>query len=241
MKLLIAGDSLSMSRHVDGITFEQTYAVLTQRALPGALVINGSERASSSRRIGSEDYLDEYLRPLSPDHVVVQVGVVDCTPRIFTDGERRVLGLMQRVPLLRAVSAAIIRAASRHRAAITSRRNMPMIALDEFDRHLRTFIAEARRIRGGCRVALVNIACPNATFLSRNPGALAFVERYNAALASIAAESGSRVIDLFDFTRRHPESLLPDGYHINAMAHQFLHKALMAHLASADSTLRRTT
>lgn len=241
MKLLIAGDSLSMSRHVDGITFEQTYAVLTQRALPGALVINGSERASSSRRIGSEDYLDEYLRPLSPDHVVVQVGVVDCTPRIFTDGERRVLGLMQRVPLLRAVSAAIIRAASRHRAAITSRRNMPMIALDEFDRHLRTFIAEARRIRGGCRVALVNIACPNATFLSRNPGALAFVERYNAALASIAAESGSRVIDLFDFTSRHPESLLPDGYHINAMAHQFLHKALMAHLASADSTLRRTT
>lgn len=240
MKLLIAGDSLSMSRHVDGITFEQTYAVLTQRALPSALVINGSERANSSRRIGSEDYLNEYVRPLSPDHVVVQVGVVDCTPRIFTDRERRMLAIMQRVPLLRALAAAIIRVASRHRAAITSRRNMPMIALDEFERHLRTFIAEARRIHGGCRMAFVNIACPNESFLSRNPGALRFVQRYNAALAAIAAESGGRVIDLFDFTCRHPQSLLPDGYHINATAHKFLHEALMADLVSAELTLRRT-
>lgn len=241
MKLLIAGDSLSMSRHIDGITFDQTYAVLTQRAHPSALVINGSERANSSRRIGSDDYMDEYLRPLAPEHVIVQIGVVDCTPRIFTYLERRVLGLMQRTPLLRGISVAIIRAASRNRAAITQRRNITAVPLDEFERHLRTFIAEARRIRGECRVALVNIACPSDTFLSRNPSALELVECYNAALDSIAVEYGCGIVDLFAFTRSHPESLLPDGYHINAMAHQFLHEALMAHLVSAKPNLRRTT
>lgn len=230
MKLLIAGDSLSMSRHVDGITFEQTYAVMIQRAHPSALVINGSERANSSRRIGSDDYMDEYLRPLAPEHVIVQIGVVDCTPRIFTYLERRVLGLMHRLPLLRGISAAIIRTASRNRAAIARTRNMAMVPLEEFERHLRTFIAEARRIRNDCRVALVNIACPSDAFLSRNPSALEFVERYNTALDSIAVEYGCNIVDLFAFTRSHPESLLPDGYHINATAHQFLHEALMAHL-----------
>ncbi|MCE4538170.1 SGNH/GDSL hydrolase family protein [Pelomonas sp. P7] len=240
MKLLIAGDSLSMSRHADGISFEQIYAVRIQRAHPAMLVINGSERANSSRRIASEEYLDEYLRPLAPDHVVIQVGVVDCTPRIFTEGERRLLRLMQRVPLLRAISRAIIRAASRNRAAITRQRNMPMIPLDEFQRHLQAFILEARKARIDCSIAIVNIACPSATFLLRNHGALELVERYNAALQTIASEAGSQVIDLFAYTRQHPESLLADGYHINAKAHQFLYEALATHLISAEPNLRST-
>src|SRR5690606_11192288 len=70
-KLLIVGDSLSMSRHREGVTYEQMYPTLLACHLKNWLVINGSVRANTSRQIISENYQEEYILPLLPDVVVL--------------------------------------------------------------------------------------------------------------------------------------------------------------------------
>ena len=46
-----------------------------------------------------EDYFDEYLRPLSPDLVIIQIGIVDCAPRIFRPVERLILKVINEISL----------------------------------------------------------------------------------------------------------------------------------------------
>ena len=232
MKLLIAGDSLSMSRYTDSIFFEDIYPVRMQLCHPDWFVHNGSERSNSSGRICSADYLDEHVRPLAPDLIVLQVGVVDCTPRIFSARERGLLKIMQRTPLIKMVSSRIIACASKNRYKITRARRLPYVRPLDFKSNIIAFLEEARLTNSATDILIINIAKPGGLYLSRNYNALSQVGIYNSILNEIADQFSAAVIDLYSFTSGNPGALLADGYHINAMAHRFLAEQLAVRIAA---------
>jgi lysophospholipase L1-like esterase len=221
-RVLVVGDSLSLTRHESGLAYEQIYPVRLQRELPDDIVINGSLRGNSSETVAAEGYLTEYVRPLRPDTVVIQLGIVDCTPRLFSRGEKLALSAMNHTPGLRVVSRGIISLASRHRRTLTRWRQRCQVRPDDFDRYLRAFADEARRCNDSCRFVVVNIPCPTGVFLESNYRVEALVQQYNGLLEGLVRDFRGSLVDLYGFTRSSPGVLLADGYHLNAQAHDFL-------------------
>jgi acyl-CoA thioesterase I len=230
MRVLVAGDSLSMARHADGVGYPEIYPVRLQLAFPGDIVINASLRGNSSEEIAAERYLVEHLRPLRPTHVVLQIGIVDCTPRLFGQREKLLLSAMDRVPGVRALSRAVIDHASRHRYAITRLRRMCQVPVDRFERSLQAFAASACDGNPQCTFSVVNIPCPTDVFVRSNYRVAEIIVQYNGILARLAGELRAGLVDLYDYTRRNPASLLSDGYHLAVPAHDFLFDQLRSRL-----------
>ena len=226
-RVLVAGDSLSMARYVDGLLYEQIYPVRVQLACPHDIVINGSMRGNCSRAIASEPYLSEFLLPLRPHHVVLQVGIVDCTPRLFSSREKLILAAMQRIPGLRSASRAVISTASRHRYALTRRRPLCEVSPADFGRYLRAFAGAARESNPECALTIVNVPHPGEAHVRANYRVASNIEQYNAILQELATELHAGLVDLHAYTARNPSSLLPDGYHLSAAAHEFIHQELV--------------
>mgnify|MGYP003705853841 CR=1 FL=1 len=220
-KVLIAGDSLSMSRHGFVNTID-TYAAKLQMLLDDTLVVNAAQRGCDSERLLTEEYLLENIWPLQPDHIVIQVGIVDCTPRLFTQMQKRILSAMQRIIVLRNVANVIIRTASSNRYAITKKKSRPLVPRDRFESNLRAFIAETRRVRPNCSISLINIPCPGGEILGRNWGILELVNTYNGLISAISDGCNGNVVDLYELTRQNHDFLLADGYHIDSNAHNFI-------------------
>lgn len=232
MKILIAGDSLSMSRYVDDIQFEEIYPIIVQLNCPGVLVVNGSERSNSSRRIVTDNYCDEYLRPLIPDCVVIQIGIVDCAPRVFTDAEKRLLSIMGRIPVVRFIANLIVKLGSMYRLPITRKRMLTTVSSEEFYKNLCDFVEEIYRINPGCQLVMINIVCPGEKIKERSYGVMSSALKYNQILEEVASNYKAEIIDLYTFTQEHPEALLQDGYHIGKLAHRFIYDNLKKRILS---------
>jgi lysophospholipase L1-like esterase len=225
-KYLIVGDSLAMVRPRDNVLFLDLYATKLARERPESLVVNGGVRANSSKGILSESYFDEYVSALPPDHVVVHLGIVDCTPRIFHPLERLVLDLMGRTKIGRRVSEKVISFRSQRRFSYTQKKSISLVPLSQFQANLRLFFASVRSANPAVQFTFVNIAYPGAKMIERNFGMLDQIRRYNDVLEAEARAMDSKVVDLFSFSRLNPHVVLDDGYHINSEAHMYLYSEL---------------
>lgn len=220
-----------MSRHGFGIDYEKMYSSGLAVFFPGRLVINASLRANSTRRIVSDDYLQEYMLPMQPDVVILQIGVVDCLPRLLGDFERKFISLLSRIPITRKLTAYYLRLKTAHRYAITKKHPRTLIPQDEFDRNLKTFRKTAP---SGCRFIIINIPHPGVDLIKRSYGVADNIQRYNASLAIEFNDKNSMIVDLYGATITNPNYLLDDGYHISTIGHAYLFKKLSELLVSID-------
>jgi lysophospholipase L1-like esterase len=224
--ILVAGDSLSMSRRREGIPNEFTYAAALQFRFPSMLVVNSSLRSNDSCIISSDEYMREHLFEKTPSYIIVQVGIVDCTPRIFARYQKRILSIMQRTPGMCLLSNYIITTASRHRYKLTRLISRSYIDKHSFHGNLRKFASHSLQENSSCRIIIVNIPCVSGSFVERNYAISSIVQRYNSVLHSLANEFSATIVDLYEYTRINPQLLLSDGYHIRLDAHKFLFQQL---------------
>jgi acyl-CoA thioesterase-1 len=230
-KLLIAGDSLSMSRHEFGIDYEKMYSSGLAASFPGRLVVNASLRANSTRRIVSDDYLQEYIRPMQPNVIILQIGVVDCLPRLLGDFERKCISLLSRATITGKLTAYYLRLKTAHRYAITKKHPRTIVPQDEFDRNLKVLRKNAP---SGCRFIIINIPHPGDDLIKKSYGVAENIQRYNASLAIAFNDENSIIVDLYGATIANPNYLLADGYHISSIGHAFLFQKLSKLLVSMD-------
>lgn len=223
-KLLIVGDSLSMSRHREGVTYEQMYSTLLACHLKNWLVINGSVRANTSRQIISENYQEEYILPLLPDVVVLQVGVVDCLPRLMSKYERRILGVFSRIQGFRRLARFYISFKSKRRLYFTKKKQISFVGSSEFESNMMQFRNLMRRI--GCKVIAINIPHPGPGLSERTFGVGEAVSRYNGIIDQVFSGSAHAVVDLYNMTKSNPSLLQDDGYHIRWECHELLYKEI---------------
>jgi hypothetical protein len=221
-KVVVIGDSLSMPRAAEGLMVTDIYPVKLQLEMHDVFVLNSSERGLDSRKAISQVYIDEHIASLQPNVVVVALGIVDCTPRIFSEFEHKVLSYLSKFRVVGFFVKSLISFCSRHRFFITKNRRLSYITPNDFRKNILELLSQVKAVSPKCKFVFVNILSPSKGFVSRNYKLGELLHEYNEIINSVCLGTSGKLIDLYSFTEINDEAVFEDGYHITAIAHNYI-------------------
>ena len=234
-KILLFADSLALPRMEAqegrvNIPFEATYPYLLEKFFRDTykenapIVINRAERRRTIK-IVLDDVFEE-IELKRPDIIIVQVGVVDCAPRVFLPWE---FDLIDKLKLVRRY---ILKFVNRNRRKIIRLRpNRVYVTEKLFTKYLDEFITRIRNNQVGV-CFFVSIISPPETLEWRSPGFQRNVDKYNSIICSRCDGHLTQFIDLDTMILEQggSEKLTVDGIHIGESAHKALCDALSSRL-----------
>ncbi len=237
LRVYALGDSLALPRPWDGITYEHTYPYLLNRKLTDVgfgnrsseLIVNGSR----SRTMPDAQAFWEEIEFFQPGLVVIQIGIVDCAPRIFSKRQKWVLDRL--VP--RYIREKIVGfAGKRRRSLISILPPKVYTPLAVFRKAAEGIAKRSTHIRA--RLAFVAIAPATERIAQRSPGIVLNIQRYNAALREVCSANSASFIDVHSALSSPSPSdyLLPDGHHLGPEGHRIVAERIYGWIAS--QTLR---
>lgn len=221
----VLGDSIAMVRPDDGLFERDLYSCKLQQKLgQGYCVVNKARVGNHAAWTVSEDSIVYHVRGAKAHFFSIQIGVVDCAPRMFTEEERRHLAKLVNYPLLGNLIKAHIRRQSLRRYEITQNRQIVLTPPDEFESHYRVLIANIRKYNPVQAIYILNIGYPGAYFSSRNYGIEANIKMFNDILQKIVNDNSDllRMVDVHSYTKEHPKYILADGHHFGPEVHAFI-------------------
>lgn len=214
---LILGDSLTFGRPSHHISYEDTWPRLLEHT--GFKVFHrGIGGADSGVVLGELKHLHGYMAPSSTndapfDICLIQVGIVDCTPRLLP---KRLTRIAKKLP----VSRELINWLSRKRT-ILQRVGRPWINSIHFEKNILEIVALAQDLSDD--VVFIQIAKP-AHFLLENCGDFsALVDQYNTILREKSGGAFLPVYEDIELT----DQFLPDGHHLTKIAHRNIAKKVL--------------
>lgn len=194
--------------------------------------------SGNNSRISVTTGVESHLSSSNASYMVVQLGIVDCAPRLMSNVEWLVMGSLSRLHFLSGLAPHYARWKSRYRIKFTKWFPRTAVPLPEFRCNIAHLLDEAFA-RNPLRAAyLVNIAWPGAYLRDRSYGIDANVSAYNQALTEIASRHAGRVhiIDVHKFTRENPHYIVPeDGHHIYAPVHDHIAETIAGLIAAAEA------
>ncbi len=227
MKIItILGDSLSMARMENGIFFENTYAFLLQDLFDkNYLVVNKSKRANTIvTQSNTQNMYDDVLTIKNSDTFIIQLGIVDCAPRIISIWESKILKYFRP----KFISNYYMKFKSKNRKFFTKYYPKTYVPLEVFKKRYNCLIETISNKTPANKIILINIADTNDKNKSKSFGFSENINKYNEVIASFVGNSKVKIslIDLYSITKKTPEFLLEDGIHINKDVHSFLSKVI---------------
>lgn len=218
-RVLIIGDSSALPGH--GNAYEDTWVYLLKESYPAWDFIANCEGATTTEALGQPGARGADCMALyRPDAVVLQLGMVDCAPRLFKRGSLAE-AFVRRLPACLARPVVALKKRWRGRAL----RNAYVSPAD-FERNLRVYL-ERCRAAGVKGVIAVAIAWPDDRMVAANRLVRNAVARYNAILASLAGSDGLlRCVDPLSAAQAGPHLYDSDGYHPNPAGHRKVFEAL---------------
>lgn len=212
-----------MPRLREGIRYEDTYAYLIQKS--GYEVILRSDYSNDTQVQASHDNLTVDVEYFRPNAVVIQLGIVDCAPRLFS---KREAAMINHLPKF--LRSGIIAFLSKHRFAFTKQNPKVYVGIDDFRTNMQHIINFTRE--HDAVPVIVNIARPPAALVERSYGILDNVKAYNIVLRDLAEANGCDLVDLYSTVEENPDRLLDDGIHLGKEGHVALASAILAVLRS---------
>jgi len=207
-----------MPRDEDGVLYELTYWSRLKNEFPEYDIISCATRANDSTKQASPQKIYDDLTLLRPAIVVMQLGIVDCAPRLF--GKKEAF-LMRFLPSK--LKNLIINFCSARRFWLT--KNFPKVYVDihTFKRNCDKLFESFQNL--GSRVICISVA---ATSNENNTKSFNFdnnIVEYNKVLREQCHKSVAEYVDFYADTKT-GQFLLGDGIHINAEGHGFLFDAI---------------
>jgi lysophospholipase L1-like esterase len=237
--VLIVGDSLACPRPWIGVDLQSTYGHLLHRELGGRyFVANFAEGDNSTRRSIRKAFIRTYVERSGARFAIVQLGIVDCAPRLLSGFERILGAVAARVRLLGPLFNAYVRVKSRYRYPLTKMFPKTLVGIDEFEANYRALLQAIVANNPVQRIFLVNIACPGQMLRGKSYGIDRNVEEYNARIQALCDETPERLrlIDIHAVSKEHPDWIThDDGHHIHREAHAWLATTLAAHIRGAEA------
>lgn len=211
-KVLVVGDSLTFGR--------PKYEIFQKDTWPGLLESRGYDvwhrgsGGSTSKDVLSEirqlhNYLvgDENIDP-PMDIFLIQVGIVDCTPRLLP---KRVISLLQFLPF----GSYFVRKLNRSQFLV-SYFGKPWVSLEEFEQNFREIVHLASRLAS--RVFIIEIAQPIHCLIENCGDFSNQVYFYNRVLRNL---DNVIFIDVYgDRDLRKADLFLEDGHHLTKVGHK---------------------
>jgi len=226
VKIVIIADSLALPRPPEAglVHYEETYPVLLQRLLgqpSEGIEFLVAERGKRFRTMADcvRDWT-EVVAYRNPRIVVVQTGIVDCAPRVFSQTERQFIERIRPRLLQRLVLAVVARCRP---FLVRLRKNRVYEPLDGFAEACRNVIERARN-DGIADLFFLNILTPTAELDARSPGYISNQRAYNDALTKACAGTHAQVLDIDGAFRQAggTAALTVDGMHPNASGHRMI-------------------
>jgi hypothetical protein len=242
MRIVALADSLALprDREPDVLRWQETWPYVLEKDLLAAglpaEVINCGGRARTVDTLLGADFREHvYLK--RPQVLVLQVGIVDCAPRVLSRREKRLLNQpFVPAPLRRAV----IRWRASRRGEITARNPLSRVYTRPraFSAHLDRFRHRLGQLDWKIHLIVLPIVSNPLFMEKKSPGHTANVALYNRLLESFARDAAAL---WFEPAQLFPEniaarSFCADGYHLNVSGSQRLAAVLAEHLLRAGLT-----
>jgi hypothetical protein len=231
--ITVMGDSLSMVRIEEGISVKKTYAYQLNNILGDEFyILNKSKRGNTSVVQTSIQNLYDDIEASDSKVIIIQIGIVDCSPRIISRLERLVLNNV----LPKTIAGFYIRIKSNNRYFFTKYFPMTYVSPVRFENSYKMLLSSALNLSGIVKVILINIADTNRRNKIRSFGFDKRIVEYNKIITNLAqGNTKIEVIDLYTITKDNPELLLSDGIHIDLKAHEIIAKELAIRIRSSFS------
>lgn len=163
-----------------------------------------------SRRITDAVHAwENYLCLYELTHLVVQIGVVDSAPRIFSLRENHLIGRIRP----RFARRFIISTASKHRAWIVKRRKKVYTKPELFSEMTEKLISLVQS--QNVKLAFVAICPTHENLCERSPGFNDNVSKYNSIIKTHTDQAKCGFIEPLKNQEKPDNFLLADGIHIN--------------------------
>jgi lysophospholipase L1-like esterase len=239
--VLIVGDSLACPRPWIGVDLLSTYGHILYRELGGRyFVANFAEGDNSTRRSIRRAFIRTYVEKSSATYAIIQLGIVDCAPRLLTDFERILGAIAARLRFLDPLFKLYVRSKSKYRYRLTRMFPNMLIGIDEFETNYRALLLEIITNNPVKKIFLISIACPGQMLREKSYGIDANIEQYNALLRTICDETSNHLeyIDLYSATKENPAWIsADDGHHIHREAHAWIANKISARIREIDAVI----
>ncbi|NVC64601.1 hypothetical protein FC652_15910 [Vibrio sp. 05-20-BW147] len=198
-RICILADSLAAPREDDISDAARWPQVLFSRIEP-VEYINRVKGASTTKKV-------KKLVGVEADIFIIQLGIVDCAPRLFTRFESKQLA---RLP--QSWREKIIKWAKENRQSSAER---AYVKPKRFEKNLNKIL----QIVNGSSVIFIKIINPGQAMLKSNPSIQSQIDLYNSVIEKMVSISNNVFIvtipdeSIEDIT-------LDDGYHLNEQGHQ---------------------
>jgi len=231
MKIIAIGDSLALPGHLN--SYEQTWYYKLKLAFPTVDFNSVFRRAVTTAILVTEGGGDAGVDPVplgadclefyKPHVVILQLGIVDCAPRLFRRGgfESRVLSHLP--AKLRKLYITFVR---KTRRRDESRAYVPA---DVFERNIRAYLVRCKnqKVR---RIIIIGIPYPDERMILSSPRIADSVELYNSIFVRVSHEFGNVDVVFPLDARKWKQGIFEDGYHPNRFGHQLVFRSVASKL-----------
>jgi len=214
----ILGNSLAMPFYSHNINYEDTYSFILAHLLrKDNIVVNKARRNMTIVEQTSDTNIQDDILSINAEYYIVQLGITDCAPRLFTRRQGKYLGL---VPGHKFIIAFM----SKHRYFFTKKFPKVYVKKDKF-RERYCFLLET--ILGSTKsekIFVIKIPKPTDKIIKRSFGIEKNIKAYNLIIEEVTQKFPNDVvlIDLYEMTRTDSKLMSEDGIHITKKAHQIL-------------------
>lgn len=218
-KILCVGDSLGMPR--EGVAFEDTWYFMLAKSFPQFFFISKFSRGLTTNFLTGSSKLD-YLERYSPLKIILQVGIVDCSPR-YISKESLVIKLLDVLPKFFTYGFwKFIKKYGRRKPENSD------VLIEKFEKNLRSYFD--RCVEYNIKeLILIKIAQPSQNMINRNPGISNQVEKYNLIFERL--KNDYDLISIVDPLKFIDNSyFLEDGYHLNVEGNKKIFQHISEHM-----------
>lgn len=198
-RVLLLSDSLALPRHIpEKVVYEDTWIELFRSANPDSIISQLSIGGATIDRLWGQYF---YHKNFRPDICIIQCGIVDCSPRAFTEFEQYVINSNR---YTRKIGNMVIPKIKRF---LRKNRYIQLTSQGKFRSTLELFKAEKMR------TIVVGIIPAPAEYNITVPRISENITRYNEILEEVF---GDLFIDTNDITS---DCLMSDFHHLNKIGH----------------------
>lgn len=193
-------------------------------------VINRGARKRTIESLLGDDFYS-FITLTEPDYLIIQIGIVDCAPRVISRRMSKAMGLSF---FPKAIKKSIIRSRSKNRQKILSKGRLKRVYTpkDRFIDYLNRFQTKLLSLDKAPTVIWVPILGHFNQMNKKSPGFSDNLEEYSAALRETLKETDSIYLDeLENWWTQHPEYYCADGYHLNIAGNKALAQTLIPKIA----------
>lgn len=205
MRVLIITDSLGMPR-------ERPERIYDFQCWPLKLATEFECSIFSIRGLTTNDILNQYfstLKMYTPDVVIVQVGIVDCAPRVLSRKIEKIISLL---PGLRSAYRFLMK---RYRRVFNKLYNLKYVSLDEFKKNIR----KINDMFNGKPVFFIPIFPASDEYENVLPRIKANIQLYNNIIAKYKT---------IDYKCNNPVFFtMSDFHHLNTAGHNLIYEEVL--------------